>query len=123
MEDAKMFIEKRAYPRTKAQFPVKYCLLEDKREIELILDDSKRERVALTRDISLGGMQIIAEHPIRVGEVMIFEIPLPGLVEPLLAAAEVVWVDGSTGGLHFLKISDEDFAALTAYIKKVGVRA
>lgn len=123
MEDANMFIEKRTYPRFKVAFPVKYELLQDKTEIEAIVADSKKEKVALVRDISLGGMQIESEQPIKEGDVMVFEIPLPGPAQSLLACAEVVWTDGKVGGLHFLKISDEDLTALKAYLKKLGFRS
>lgn len=122
MEDAKMFIEKRTYPRYKADFPVKYSLLEDKNDIQAIREHAKKE-VALVRDISLGGMQITSDPPMKQGDTLVFEIPLPGGVQTLSACAEVVWVNGNVGGLHFLIISDEDLEALKAYLKRLGFRS
>jgi len=117
-----MFIEKRAFPRYKADFPVKYQLLEDKEEVKAILEHSKKE-IAIARDISLGGMQITSEQPLKNGDVLVFEIPLADKSQTLLASAEVVWVNGNISGLHFLQISNEDLEALKAYLKKLGYRS
>ena len=123
MEDGKMFIERRAYPRHEVNFPVKYCQVEDKKEIETLLEHSKKEMNATVRDISLGGMKIAMDRPVKEGEVFVFEIPLPGSAEPLSACAEVVWAEGNIGGLHFLLVGDEDLAALKGYLKKLGFRS
>jgi hypothetical protein len=124
MEDAKMFIERRAYPRQEVNFPVKCCLVEDKKDIQNILEHSKKEMNATVRDISLGGMQIALEKPLKVGDIFVFEIHLPGLSdESLSACAEVVWANGNTGGLHFLLIGDADLMALKIYLKKLGYRS
>jgi hypothetical protein len=123
MEDGKMFIERRAHPRFQVHFPVKYCSVNDKSEIEAIREFGKKEVFALARDISLSGMRIAVEQPVKEGDILAFEIPLPGGAPPILASAEVVWVNGNTGGLHFLIISDEDVAALKAYLKKLGFRS
>ena len=123
MDDAKMFIERRAYPRYEVNFPVKYCLVEDKNEIQNILEHSKKEMNATVRDISLGGMQVALDKPLKEGEVFVFEIPLPGLKEPLSACAEVLWANGNKGGLHFLLIGDDDLTALKVYLKKLGFRS
>ena len=122
-EDGKMFIEKRAYPRFQANFPVKCCLVEDKKDIQAILEFSKKETNATVRDISLGGMQVELPRPLKEGEVYVFEIPLPGLEIPLSASAEVVWANGNIGGLHFLLINDTDLMALKVYLKKLGYRS
>lgn len=123
MEDGKMFIDRRAYPRYEVNFPVKCCQVEDKQEIQTILEHSKKEMNATVRDISLGGMKVALDRPAKEGEVFVFEIPLPGSEEPLSACAEVVWAEGNTGGLHFLLINDLDLMALKVYLKKLGFRS
>ena len=122
MVDGKIFIERRTHPRYKVDFPVKYYLVEDPKEIETVREHRKTEKVALARDISLGGLQIASEQPLKEGNILVFEIPLPGNADSILACAEVAWTVGNTGGLHFIKISDDDLALLNAYLKRLGVR-
>ncbi len=123
MEDGKMFIERRAYPRFQVSFPVKFCFVNEKDEIDAIREFNKKDVVALVRDISLSGMQIEVKQPMKPGDVLAFEIPLPGGDPPLIASAEIVWINGNSGGLHFLIISEEDMTALKAYLKKLGFRS
>jgi hypothetical protein len=123
MEDGKMFIERRAHPRFQVDFPVKYCFVNDPGEVEAIRDFGKKDVFALIRDISLSGMKVEVKETMKVGDVLAFEIPLPGGAAPILASAEVVWTEGNIGGLHFLIISEEDITALKAYLKKLGFRS
>ena len=123
MEDGKMFIERRAHPRFQAEFPVKYLFVSDKNEADAIREFGKKDSFALVRDISLGGLQVAVEEPMKVGDILAFEITLPGVALPIIASAEVVWVNDKTGGLHFLIISEEDTTALKAYIRRLGFRS
>ena len=123
MPDANMFIERRAHPRYKVNIPVKFTLVEDKADTEALLEESKKELAAQTRNLSLGGIKIDSDQPIQEGSVLIFEISLPGVSQPVLVSGEVVWVEGNTSGLHFLEISDEDFDALRAYLNKLEFRS
>lgn len=118
-----MFIERRAHPRFQAEFPVKYYFVNDKNEAETIREFGKKDAFALVRDISLGGLQVVVEEPMKVGDILAFEISLPGAALPIIASAEVVWVNDKTGGLHFLIISEEDTATLKAYLKRLGFRS
>ncbi len=118
MPDANIFMERRVDPRIKVNVPVKYRFLEDKKEIKTVLEHRKREKSALAMDISLGGMQITADQAIKEGDIMDFEITLPDLSEPLSAFAEVVWAKENTGGIHFVKLSEEDFLVLKVYVRK-----
>ena len=123
MKNGEIFAERRAHPRYKVNFPVKYCFVDDKNDIKNILELSKKDSIALTRDISLGGMQITVEQPVNAGDILAFEIPLPGGSQTLSACAEVIWTNGNIGGLHFLIIGEEDLTALIAYLKKLGFRS
>ena len=118
-----MFIERRAHPRFQVEFQVKYCFVNDPGEAYAIRDFSKKDVFALIRDISLSGMKIEVKETMKVGDVLAFEIPLPGGAAPILASAEAVWTDGNIGGLHFLIISEEDMTALKAYLKKLRFRS
>lgn len=123
MEDAKMFIEKRLFPRYKIHFPVKCCFVQDKNEAQTLMELSKKNVNATTRDISLGGMQIELEQPMKVGDVLAFEIPLPGGAHTITTCAEVIWMDGKISGLHFLIIDEEDLMVFKAYLKRLGFQS
>ncbi len=122
MSDAKIFIEKRTHSRKKVEFPIKYELVEDPQELETVMEYRKNQKVALSRDISLGGLQISTDEPLKEGNILVFEIPLPGNSHSILACAEVAWTAGNAGGLHFIKISDDDLILLQAYLKRLGFK-
>ncbi len=118
MPDANIYMERRVAPRIKVNVPVKYRFLEDEKEIKTVLEHREREKSALAMDISLGGMQITTDQAIEEGDVLEFEIILPDLSESLSAIARVVWANENTGGIHFLKLSEEDFLVLKVYVHK-----
>lgn len=120
MEDAKMFIEKRLSPRYKINFPVKCCFVRDKNEAQTLMELGKKDVNATTRDISLGGMQIELGQSMKTGDVLAFEIPLPGGAHSISACAEVIWTNGNVGGLHFLIIDGDDLMVFKAYLKRLG---
>ncbi len=120
MQDANLFMEKRVSPRIKVNIPVKYRLVEDKKEIETVFEQRKKERNAHAMDISLGGMHIFADQTLKEGGILNFEITLPGLSETLTAFAEVVWVNKTDGGLHFLEMKEEDLRVLKAYLRRAS---
>lgn len=120
MEDGKIFVEKRTDARYGVQLPVKFGRVEDKKELQFVLEHYQKEEEAVAQDISLGGLKISMEQPMREGEILVFEIPLPDISESLSACAEVVWVDGTTIGLRFRLIDELDLIALKVYLKKLG---
>jgi hypothetical protein len=118
--DANLFMEKRVLPRIKVNIPVKYRQVKEKAEVEAIWEQRKRDRNAKAMDLSLGGMHILSEHPLKEGDILNFEINLPGLPETLTAFAEVVWANEAEGGLHFLEMKEVDLHVLKAYLKKAS---
>jgi PilZ domain len=54
-----------------------------------------RQREAV--DVSLGGVRIYSDEPMRVGELLKMEFFLPD-VEPVTYTAEVVWIDAMPPG-------------------------
>ena len=117
MPEATLSKERRVSPRIKVDIPVQYHLLDDKKEIEAVREEQKKSG-ARAIDISLSGIQIHADQPLHNGDVLHMDISLPGLPVALPAVAEVVWADHQQGGLHFLKMSDEDVNVLKAYLNK-----
>jgi hypothetical protein len=120
MPDANIFMERRVHPRISVKIPVKYRFVEDRKEIENVLEQRKKDRNAHVLDISLGGMHILADQPLTAGSILNFEIDLPGRPEALSAFAEVVWANEAGGGLHFLSMNNEDLEFLKVYLKKAS---
>ncbi len=113
-------MEKRVDPPIKVNIPVKYRLVEDKKEIEIVRKQRKKEGNAHAMDRILGGMQIFAKKVLKEGDILSLVITLPGLSETLSAFAEVVWANKTDGGLHFLVVKDEDLRVLKAYLKRAS---
>jgi c-di-GMP-binding flagellar brake protein YcgR len=120
LPDANLFMERRVFPRIKVNISVQYRLVKDKREIDAVLEQRKKDGNAHALDLSLGGMHISADQSLKEGDILNFEISLPGLSVTLSAFAEVVWANRDEGGLHFLEMAEEDLRVLKAYLKKAS---
>ncbi len=118
MLDANLFMEKRVSPRIRVNIPIKYRLVEDKAEISAIREQRKKDRNAKAMDSSLGGLHISSEPMVKEGDILRFEILVPGLNETLSAFAEVIWANEAEGGLRFLEMKEMDMKVLKAYLKK-----
>ena len=118
MPEAIIYKEKRVSPRIKVDIPILYHRLEDKQTIDSAREEKKRTRGDRAIDISLGGLQIKADQILHNGDILDIEISLPGLPLALPALAEVVWANENLGGLHFLKMSEEDVQVLKAFLNK-----
>ncbi|HVZ81415.1 MAG TPA: PilZ domain-containing protein [bacterium] len=118
MPEGYLYKERRISPRTKVEIPIQFGLLEDPQAVQAIRDQHKKARGEKAIDLSLGGLQVLAAQPLRSGDMLEMEISLPGLPMALPATAEVVWADGNTGGLHFLRMDGEDVRVLKAFLNK-----
>ena len=118
MPEAKLFKERRVAPRIKVDIPIQYQRVENKEEIQSVREEQKKSRGDRAIDLSLGGLQIESDQALHTGDVLNIEINLPNLPVSLPAFAEVVWASDNTGGLHFLKMSDEDVQVLKAFFNK-----
>jgi hypothetical protein len=116
MQDANLFIEKRAHPRVPVKIPVKYRLVEDLKGIQSIIEIRKTVTNTESLDLSLGGIYIVAEQKLEPGHILSLDIFLPKKERPLSAFAEVVWSKESGAGLHFMLLKNEDLVALTAFL-------
>jgi c-di-GMP-binding flagellar brake protein YcgR len=120
MPDANLFLEKRIYPRVSAKIPIKYRLVDDLAGINSILERKKNDKDSKTQDLSLGGMYIVANQKLEVGAFLRLEIYLPDKPDPLTASAELVWVNDTGGGIHFLAMKDVDVETLRIYLAKIS---
>jgi c-di-GMP-binding flagellar brake protein YcgR len=80
---------------------------------------------AQTKDVSAGGMALVAQDPIKPGERILVKIELPQLPKPITCLAEVRWLKSFEemkriiyrAGLKFLSIHKDDVARLNEYVR------
>jgi c-di-GMP-binding flagellar brake protein YcgR len=120
MPKAYLLKERRVYPRISVKVPVVYWLLEDLDEIKSILERKEKEKKRSTLNISLGGMCLLADEPLKDGNILSLEIDVPDAPKKMKAIAEVVWSNETGGGIHFLTMNDEDMNALKDYLDKLS---
>jgi c-di-GMP-binding flagellar brake protein YcgR len=116
MPEANIFIERRENPRFTVKVPIQYRLVKGQEEIDEVADWRVRNQTAKMMDLSLGGMQIVLDQNIVTGSVMCFDVVLPNSANLSSVFAEVVWVDESRIGLHFIMIKNEDLEALRSFL-------
>ncbi len=118
MPEAKMSMEKRANPRISLKIPVKYRLVEDEAEIRNIEEWRKLEQNTYTLDMSLGGMYIAVDQPLKVGNIIKFDIYLLDMTNVEGIYAEVAHADQKGAGLHFLMMKNNDREIMKAFLDK-----
>ncbi len=116
MGDAQVFREKRVYPRVEVSLRIKYKLIDDPKELSNILKDSKKNMEAQTMDISLDGMYLVSDQPLKKGNLIRLDIPLGDNGATLATFAEVMWATGPKSGLHFLSMKEEDTETLKTFL-------
>jgi len=120
MGDAQVYREKRVYPRVEVSLRVKYKLIEDPKELGTILKDGKKDMDAQTMDISLSGMYIVSDKPLKKGNLIRIDIPIDAKGTTLPTFAEVMWAVGPKSGLQFLSMKEEDAETLKAYLDSLS---
>jgi len=116
MGDGQVFKEKRVYPRVEISLRVKYKLIDDPKELGNILKDGKKDMEAQTMDISLSGMYLVSDQPMKKGNLIRIDIPLGEKGTTLATFAVVMWATGPKSGLEFLSMKEEDTEALKTYL-------
>ena len=97
-------IERRAHPRVPLATKVE-------------AESEGRSFIAITCDISSGGMMIFTANPIPEGETVQLTFALPGAEQPLRIQAVVRHVvEGKGMGLQFDSLSEKDRAAIRAFL-------
>ena len=116
MPEAKLFLEKRMYPRVSVNLSINYRLMQDEGELHNIEEWRKTSKDAQSVDLSLGGMFIAVDRSLPMGSLLRFDVAIPHQTTPLAIFAEVVWSNVTGAGLRFLMVKPEDLEALKKFI-------
>jgi hypothetical protein len=118
--EAYLLKERRVYPRISLKIPVVFRVLDDQEEIKSVIELRKKEKHGHTMDVSLGGLCIVTDQPLREGSILSLEITIPDVPKALKAMAEVVWSSESGGGIRFLTMDENDMETLKSYLSKAS---
>ncbi len=118
MPDAHLSIERRVHPRISIKVPVKYRPEEDREVLKTIEKWRNSEKNAYTLDLSVGGMNLVLDQTLRIGEILKFDLYLLDGVVMVTVYAEVKWSNPKGTGLRFLMIPEDEQAALKAFLEK-----
>jgi c-di-GMP-binding flagellar brake protein YcgR len=133
------WMEKRQYERIVANLKVQYRMVEEKdakkvlkhssykdSAVEHLPELAKKSHVyhAVTRDLSLGGLALVSDHPFPIGSVAEVGLQLPHYKTILKFLAEVVRSDSFTemqrtlhrAGLRILAINRDDVDHIGRYL-------
>lgn len=114
-------VEKRKFIRLKTPVKIVYTLIKKQKKQKAIS--------SVTRDISAGGLRIVAKEPLRSGELIELEMFIPYLEESIKAVGEVVWCSGSRehpsetheAGIRFRDIASRDLHCVLEYVHAIGI--
>lgn len=111
--------DRRRFPRLKTELLVRYKILEvPEKQID-----------AKAKDISSGGICLVAREKINPGSFLMLEIRFPKSDKPVIAYGRVVWSGESSlglspaghmrfdNGIEFTQISDSDRERIEGHIK------
>lgn len=115
MTENKSFLEKRSHSRIPVKVPVQFGLVEDPKELEKL-----KSRTGLAKDLSLDGMFIKTDKPVKPGAIFRLDISLPEKSKQLFAFAEVVWANETGAGLRLMLMAIEDKEDLQGYLDKAA---
>jgi hypothetical protein len=115
--------EKRIHARHPVKIPVTFRRMDDAGKARTLQDLPAHVKSAQTLDSSLGGMFVVCDEPMKVGDLLSLKIKGPHQAVPFSAFAEVAWVGPSGAGLQFLSVKKEDEARLEAFLRTVGGQA
>ncbi len=119
MPKVKLTLEKRGHQRFSIKIPLKFHLEKNKKILKGIEDWRRTENNAYTLDMSLGGMRIAVDHPLKVGDVLQFDIYLLDKSNAVNVYASVIRADKNSAGLKFLMIKDDEREALKDFLGKI----
>ncbi len=117
MPEARMYLNKRAFPRVPVHIPVTFLVMKEHKEIKDIRELIEKTKKAETLDASLGGLMLAGDQALNKGDVLTIKFSVPSRTTPLSAFAEVVWIKAEGVGLHFLSMREEDAKALEVYLQ------
>ena len=111
-------LEKRTNPRAPIKIPVKYRLVEGEGELRTFEGLQKAENYTYTLDVSLEGMYIPLDQPLKAGDVIESNIFLLDKEPCVTIYAEVAWIDDEGAGIHFLLMANEERESLGTFLEK-----
>jgi c-di-GMP-binding flagellar brake protein YcgR len=117
MHKAKITIERRGDPRFSIKIPVKYRLVRDEKVLQDIDSWRQKENNAYTLDLSLGGMQVVVDQPLKTGDVLRFDIHLLNKSRKVGVYASVIRMNKKNAGLRFLMMEDGERESLKAFFE------
>jgi Tfp pilus assembly protein PilZ len=120
MPEAYLLKERRVHPRLAVEIPIIFRVLDDQEEINNTMEWHNYIKHRHTMDVSLGGMFIAVDQPLREGNILNLEISIPDTPDKLKAMAEVVWSSETGGGIRFLIMSEDDMKSLKTYLDKTA---
>jgi c-di-GMP-binding flagellar brake protein YcgR len=120
MPKTKIANNRRDNPRVSIKIPVKFLPAEDKKVLKKIEDWRESKKHGFTLDLSTGGMQLVADHPLAVGSVLEFKIYILDKVSVVTVYARVMWTNKNCNGLRFLLIKPAEMDALTSFLQKAS---
>lgn len=119
MPKANRPIERRGKPRFFVKIPVKYRL----EEAEMVIRAEEWRQTkenAFTLDMSLEGMQIVADQPLTAGNILPFDLFLLEKRNVVRVYSKVVRVRRKKAGLHFLAMKDDARKCLEEFLEKIA---
>jgi c-di-GMP-binding flagellar brake protein YcgR len=119
MPEAQISFERRNHPRIPLKIPVKYWLINDPKEIEMISTNKRHEQNTHTINVSLSGLYIVLDEKLNVGSIIRLDISIPDYSVSMAAFAEVVWSNKRGGGLRFEAIKEADQEVLKNFLLQI----
>jgi hypothetical protein len=116
-----MKIERRKDERVSLSLPVRFKVF-DLARLEKDVRDQALKVPAEAQDLSLGGIQVVSEEPLREGDVLELEFEVPGSGR-VRTVAQMAWVrEGAegrySGGVRFIPVYEEDLEKIRVYFQK-----
>jgi hypothetical protein len=124
MPEANMHLDKRVYPRFSVKLPIQFNVVEDEKKIPGAEKKAGNGGNTHTLDVSLGGMNISLDQPLKLGTIVRVDFSLPESPdpEPLTFFAEVAWASPKGAGLQFIMVNSDNEEKLKSYLEKVSTK-
>jgi len=122
MANAQIYVEKRKFKRVEKKITVTYKVISMPAELEKIKSAAVKNETE-TANISVGGIQLIDDSPLKPEQIVRLEIKLPNHPAPIVTFAEIKWsakdddIKRYRTGIEFLVLKEEDKAAIEEIIK------
>lgn len=121
MPEGTIFVEKRAHRRISIKLPVEYRVIDDPKELDSLGERKKlKEKATYCKDISVGGLFIVADQLFTIGSTLRLDISMREISTCISVFAEIIWANETGGGLKILAIKEDDKKTLKEFIEKIA---